>query len=81
MCLVGLIVILHNPVVIHTEQPIETIQIIPLGIKPEETAVPKDKPIQIFYLSDGERDLIERVVAAEARGESYEGQAAVAEVI
>jgi hypothetical protein len=32
-------------------------------------------------LTDAERDLVERVVAAESRGESIEGQAAVAQVI
>ena len=37
--------------------------------------------MQKIMLSDAEREMIERVVAAEARGESFEGQAAVAEVI
>lgn len=37
--------------------------------------------MQKIILSDAEREMIERVVAAEARGESFEGQAAVAEVI
>ena len=36
---------------------------------------------QKITLSDAEREMVERVVAAEARGESFEGQAAVAEVI
>lgn len=35
----------------------------------------------IYNLSDSERDLVERVVAAEARGESFKGQMAVAQVI
>lgn len=34
-----------------------------------------------MILTAAEREMIERVVAAEARGESFEGQAAVAEVI
>lgn len=34
-----------------------------------------------YYLAPEQRDYVERVVAAEARGESFEGQAAVAEVI
>lgn len=34
-----------------------------------------------YRLSDQERDLVERVVMAEARGEPYEGQMAVAQVI
>ena len=34
-----------------------------------------------YYLDPEQRDYVERVVAAEARGESFEGQAAVAEVI
>lgn len=37
--------------------------------------------MQKIILSDAEREMVERVVAAEARGESFEGQAAVAEVI
>ena len=37
---------------------------------------------EIYWpLTDEERDLVERVVAAEARGESIEGQMAVAQVI
>lgn len=37
---------------------------------------------EIFWpLTDEERDLVERVVAAEARGEGIEGQMAVAQVI
>lgn len=39
------------------------------------------EPTSQIVLRDGERELIERVVAAEARGECFEGQAAVAEVI
>jgi spore germination cell wall hydrolase CwlJ-like protein len=78
VCLVVLATVLHNPVEIHTEQPvIEIAPAITSAIAPQEAA---DKPI-IFYLSDSDRDLIERVVAAEARGEAYIGQAAVAEVI
>ena len=73
--------IISNPVIIHTEQPIEEVQIIPLGTVPEETAIKEDRPVKIFFISKQDRELIERVVAAEARGESYEGQAAVAEVI
>ena len=34
-----------------------------------------------MILTAAEREMVERVVAAEARGESFEGQAAVAEVI
>lgn len=37
--------------------------------------------VGVIVLDDMERDIVERVVAAEARGESFEGQAAVAEVI
>lgn len=40
-----------------------------------------DAEISKIILTDAEREMIERVVAAEARGESFEGQAAVAEVI
>lgn len=40
-----------------------------------------DAEIGKIILTDAEREMIERVVAAEARGESFEGQAAVAEVI
>jgi len=77
MCLIALAVVLNNPVTIHTEEPPKPVM---TAIEtPEEQ--PEDKPIQIFYLSEAERELTERVVAAEARGEGIEGQAAVAEVI
>ena len=55
--------------------------------KPASVKLVPDKPyaaefdMQKIILSDAEREMIERVVAAEARGESFEGQAAVAEVI
>lgn len=40
-----------------------------------------DAEVGKMILSSAEREVVERVVAAEARGESFEGQAAVAEVI
>ena len=40
-----------------------------------------DAEVGKMVLTAMEREMIERVVAAEARGESFEGQAAVAEVI
>lgn len=40
-----------------------------------------DAEVGKMILTAAEREMIERVVAAEARGESFEGQAAVAEVI
>lgn len=45
--------------------------------RPETTEAPE----QIVTIAWAERDLIERVVAAEARGESYEGMIAVAQTI
>lgn len=45
----------------------------------EETKV--DEMSHILSLTVEERDLVERVVAAEARGENFEGQMAVAQVI
>lgn len=44
-------------------------------------AVDHDAEVGKMILTAAEREMIERVVAAEARGESFEGQAAVAEVI
>lgn len=41
----------------------------------------QDAEVGKIILTAAEREMIERVVAAEARGESFEGQAAVAEVI
>lgn len=41
----------------------------------------QDAEVGKMILTAAEREMIERVVAAEARGESFEGQAAVAEVI
>lgn len=40
-----------------------------------------DAEVGKMILTVAEREMVERVVAAEARGESFEGQAAVAEVI
>jgi len=40
-----------------------------------------DIPNTRYWLTDIERELVERVVMAEARGEGYTGQAAVAQVI
>lgn len=44
-------------------------------------AAEHDAEVGKMVLTAAEREMIERVVAAEARGESFEGQAAVAEVI
>lgn len=55
--------------------------------KPANVRLTSERPyaveltMQKIILSDAEREMVERVVAAEARGESFEGQAAVAEVI
>ena len=45
----------------------------------EETKV--DEMSHVHELTAAERDLVERVVAAEARGENFQGQMAVAQVI
>ena len=49
---------------------------------PAETQPPEETPAPPrYYLSDAERDLVERVVMAESGGEPYEGQMAVAQCI
>ena len=54
-------------------------------IEPTEVVIPTDaEPEEVepyFPLTDEERELVERVVAAEARGESIECQMAVAQTI
>lgn len=54
-------------------------------IEPTEVVIPTDaEPEEVepyFPLTDEERDLVERVVAAEARGENIECQMAVAQTI
>lgn len=45
-----------------------------------ETSDPAEVPVR-FYLSTSERDTVERVVMAEAGGESFEGQMLVAQCI
>lgn len=45
------------------------------------SAADQDAEVGKMILTAAEREMVERVVAAEARGESFEGQAAVAEVI
>ena len=47
----------------------------------EEDFFPEDVYEQYFPLTDMERDLVERVVAAEGRGESIEAQMAIAQTI
>ena len=49
--------------------------------KISSVAADQDAEVGKMILTAEEREMIERVVAAEARGESFEGQAAVAEVI
>ena len=44
-------------------------------------AAVQDAEVGKMILTAAEREMVERVVVAEARGESFEGQAAVAEVI
>jgi len=53
---------------------IEELQTVAYAHQPEECG-------QVLELTVQERELVERVVAAEARGESFEGQMAVAQVI
>ena len=50
--------------------------------EPEPQQEPEIEPTAAFFdLTDGQRDLVERTVAAEARGEPLEGQVAVAQTI
>lgn len=59
-----------------TEEPVDTPQ------EPEPQQEPEIEPTATFFdLTDGQRDLVERTVAAEARGEPLEGQQAVAQTI
>lgn len=48
-----------------------------------QTTTPTTRPVPVFYytLTDEERDLVERVVMAEAGAEAYVGQQAVAQCI
>lgn len=48
---------------------------------PTEAKKEAAAPAAFYPLTDAQRKMIERVVAAEARGESYEGMAAVAQTI
>ena len=56
-----------------------------LYMEPTEVIIPTDaEPEEVepyFSLTDEERELVERVVAAEARGESIECQMAIAQTI
>ena len=58
--------------VITTEAPYVT---------PEPTTMPATIPIPRFALTDAERDMMAKIIWIEARGEPFEGQQAVAEVI
>lgn len=47
----------------------------------EDEEVEEPEPEPAFYLSDKERQIVECIVAGEARGESYEGQVLVAQCL
>lgn len=52
--------------------------------RPTEPTAPATEPTEpepYFYISDADRELVERVVTAEAIGEPFEGQKAVAQCI
>lgn len=53
----------------------------PAGSKQETDILPPTEPAVRYHLTDAERDVVERVVMAEAGGESFEGQMLVAQCI
>lgn len=53
----------------------------PTGSKQETNILPPTEPAVRYPLTDAERDVVERVVMAEAGGESFEGQMLVAQCI
>lgn len=53
----------------------------PTGSKQETNILPPTTPAVRYTLTDAERDVVERVVMAEAGGESFEGQMLVAQCI
>ena len=61
-------------------EPIEPIEPVVIGEIVEDDVIYIEQTA-VFPLSDEERDLVERIVAAEARGESIECQMAVAQTI
>ena len=60
-------------------EPVEPVE--PVMWEAEEEEVIYVEQAAVFPLTDEERDLVERVVAAEARGESLEGMMGVAQTI
>lgn len=62
-------------------EPMESEPMEPVEISHEEAAAYLEKGDHVYPLTDEERDLVERVVAAEARGESLEGMMGVAQTI
>lgn len=65
----------------HQSPPVETIKTTPTTQTTMTSPAPAPKKVQHYPLTDAERDLVERVVMAEAGGESFEGQKAVAQCI
>lgn len=63
------------------EKEPERIVVIIEAEKPTEVKKESAAPAAFYPLTDTQRELIERVVAAEARGESRKGMAAVAQTI
>lgn len=68
----GTVTVVTPRPVIETQTPIQT---------PSQTPAAEPTPAPRFELSAAERDVVERVVMAEAGGESFEGQMLVAQCI
>ncbi len=67
-----------------TTDPTETSAETTQGTEPSkatEASTEPTEPAAFYELTDEERDLIERVLSAECRGEPYEGQVAVAQCL
>ncbi len=77
----GLIVGNQNNIMIMQTDTLNVINDMRVEQDGLESEVPPSDPILVHCLSADERDLVERVVAAESRGEDLQGQMAVANVI
>jgi hypothetical protein len=71
----------QNAETIRDRDMLDKLNEISVAVDPEESEpVPAD-PAATYQLTPEERDLVERVVASESRGEDLQGQMAVAQVI
>ena len=79
--MVAIVVVLTGQANDAADLPVHTETVEATTTAPTTTTTTEPAPVLYYPLTDEERDLVERVVMAEAGGEAYVGQLAVAQCI